>query len=113
MFPRELMMDDAFLADIVEHPDDDTPRLVYADWLEDHGEEAQAEFIRVRCELARLGVVEGAAHASVAMAWVASRQQLDGREEAGTPRGVPEAEFAAGGNPESIARLTIPITQGS
>jgi hypothetical protein len=25
--------DDAFLADIVAHPDDDTPRLVYADYL--------------------------------------------------------------------------------
>lgn len=41
----------AFLADILEHPDDDTPRLVYADWLEDHGEPQRAEFIRVQCEL--------------------------------------------------------------
>ena len=28
-------LDDALLADILEHPDDDTPRLVYADWLDD------------------------------------------------------------------------------
>ena len=27
--------DEAFLAAIVERPDDDTPRLVYADWLQD------------------------------------------------------------------------------
>ena len=27
--------DEAFLADILEHPDDDAPRLVYADWLEE------------------------------------------------------------------------------
>jgi uncharacterized protein (TIGR02996 family) len=26
----------AFLADILEHPDDDTPRLVYADWLDEN-----------------------------------------------------------------------------
>jgi uncharacterized protein (TIGR02996 family) len=46
--------EEAFLADVVEHPDDDTPRLVYADWLEDHGDADRAEFIRVQCELARL-----------------------------------------------------------
>jgi uncharacterized protein (TIGR02996 family) len=44
----------AFLADIVQHPDDDAPRLVFADWLEDQGDSARAEFIRVQCELARL-----------------------------------------------------------
>jgi uncharacterized protein (TIGR02996 family) len=45
----------AFLADICEHPDDDAPRLVYADWLEEHGQPERAEFIRVQCELARRG----------------------------------------------------------
>ena len=28
---------DAFLDAIFAQPDDDTPRLVYADWLEEHG----------------------------------------------------------------------------
>jgi uncharacterized protein (TIGR02996 family) len=42
-----------FLRDIIERPDDDTPRLVYADWLQDHGETARAEFIRLQCGLAR------------------------------------------------------------
>jgi uncharacterized protein (TIGR02996 family) len=46
--------DDAFLQDIVAHPDDDTPRLIYADWLDEHGQSARAEFIRVQCELASL-----------------------------------------------------------
>jgi uncharacterized protein (TIGR02996 family) len=32
----------AFLEDIKEHPDDDTPRLVLADWLEDHGDPDRA-----------------------------------------------------------------------
>jgi uncharacterized protein (TIGR02996 family) len=43
---------DAFLANILEHPDDDAPRLVFADWLEEHGQSARAEFIRVQIELA-------------------------------------------------------------
>ena len=46
-----MRQDEAFLADIVEHPDDDAPRLVYADWLEDHGDPERAEFIRTQCEL--------------------------------------------------------------
>lgn len=43
-----------FLLDIIENPADDTPRLVYADWLEDHGEPERAEFIRLQVELAHL-----------------------------------------------------------
>jgi uncharacterized protein (TIGR02996 family) len=46
--------DDAFLQAIIENPEDDGPRLVYADWLEDHGESDRADFIRLQCELARL-----------------------------------------------------------
>ena len=44
----------AFLADILAHPDDDTPRLIYADWLDGHGEPERAEFIRVQCAIARI-----------------------------------------------------------
>jgi uncharacterized protein (TIGR02996 family) len=45
---------EAFLQAIHTNPEDDTPRLVYADWLEEHGDSARAEFIRVQCEKARL-----------------------------------------------------------
>jgi uncharacterized protein (TIGR02996 family) len=44
-----------FLRDICEHPAEDAPRLVYADWLEDNGQPEQGEFIRIQCELARSG----------------------------------------------------------
>src|SRR5262245_25173530 len=44
----------AFLAAIREAPDDDAPRLIYADWLEDNGDPHRAEFIRLGCRLARL-----------------------------------------------------------
>jgi uncharacterized protein (TIGR02996 family) len=43
-----------FLEDIVAHIDDDTPRLVYADWLMENGQDDRAEFIRVQIERARL-----------------------------------------------------------
>src|SRR5215203_4619487 len=47
----------AFFRAIEANPDDDTPRLVYADWLDEHAatdaDRARAEFIRVQCELAR------------------------------------------------------------
>jgi uncharacterized protein (TIGR02996 family) len=42
----------AFLAAIRASPADDLPRLVYADWLDEHGQPERAEFIRVGCELA-------------------------------------------------------------
>lgn len=31
---------------VIANPDDDAPRWVYADWLEEHGEEQQAAYIR-------------------------------------------------------------------
>jgi uncharacterized protein (TIGR02996 family) len=48
-------VDQGFLDDIVAHPDDDAPRLIYADWLEDNGDPHRAEFIRLQCRLATLG----------------------------------------------------------
>jgi uncharacterized protein (TIGR02996 family) len=45
--------DEAFLQAIREAPDDDGPRLVYADWLDEHGQADRAEFVRVQCERAR------------------------------------------------------------
>src|SRR6516164_3398920 len=49
------MSHEAFLRAILEEPEDDTHRLVYADYLEEHGDPDRAEFIRVQCELARMG----------------------------------------------------------
>lgn len=45
---------DALLAAIRAHPEEDTPRLMFADWLEEQGDEVRAEFLRLQCELARL-----------------------------------------------------------
>ncbi|VTR97170.1 TIGR02996 domain-containing protein [Tuwongella immobilis] len=42
------------LESIRQLPDEDAPRLVYADWLEERGERDRAQFIRVQCALASL-----------------------------------------------------------
>lgn len=39
---------EALLRAICDNPDDDTPRLVFADWLQEHGEEERAEFVRLQ-----------------------------------------------------------------
>lgn len=52
----------AILAAIADRPGDDTPRLAYADWLDDHAADLpdpdaariRADFIRVQCVVARL-----------------------------------------------------------
>ena len=52
---------EALVRSILAAPADDAPRLVYADWLDEQGRAGDAEFIRVQCELARLGF-DGAFH---------------------------------------------------
>lgn len=42
-----------FIAAIRSRPDDDAPRLIYADWLEEQGD-VRGELIRLQCRLARL-----------------------------------------------------------
>ncbi len=42
-----------FLASINAEQEEDTPRLVFADWLQENGDEPRAEFIRLQCDLAR------------------------------------------------------------
>jgi uncharacterized protein (TIGR02996 family) len=47
----------AFMASILAEPDDDTPRLVFADWLDERGTEddkARAALIRAQCRMEHL-----------------------------------------------------------
>jgi uncharacterized protein (TIGR02996 family) len=41
-----------FLDALLANPGDDALRLVYADWLEEHGQHRRAEFVRLQCTLA-------------------------------------------------------------
>jgi uncharacterized protein (TIGR02996 family) len=57
------MNDDAFLQAILESPDDEGLGLIYADWLEEHGDPC-CEFIRVQCQLAKANPVSDKGSAS-------------------------------------------------
>src|SRR5438552_3132611 len=50
----------ALMRAVIDQPGDDTPRLALADWFEENGDQARAEFIRVQLEIARLGEGERA-----------------------------------------------------
>ncbi|MFO0929962.1 MAG: TIGR02996 domain-containing protein [Gemmataceae bacterium] len=98
-----LTHEDAFLASIVEHPDDDAPRLIFADWLDDHGNADRAEFIRVQVESARVppssarGVTLLRREAELRQRgedeWRTRLPQLDGVSWEGFSRGFVEAVF--------------------
>lgn len=45
------MAEQGFLSDIRQYPNDDWPRLIYTDWLEDHGRPERAELIRAQIRL--------------------------------------------------------------
>jgi uncharacterized protein (TIGR02996 family) len=42
----------SFFGAIRAQPENDAVRLIFADWLEEHGQQARAEFIRLQCRLA-------------------------------------------------------------
>jgi len=49
---NEMTEREAFTEAIAANPQDDTLRLIFADWLQEHGEEDRAEYIRLACEMA-------------------------------------------------------------
>ncbi len=52
-----MSLEDVFVRDVLEKPEDDEIRLIYADWLSDQLAPAQAargDFIRLQCQRARL-----------------------------------------------------------
>ena len=99
-------LEGSFLADIVANIDDDTPRLVYADWLMENGHDDRAEFIRVQIERARLPAWDGAQvalrlreQALLAQhgeTWLAEMPKVEGAKWEGFRRGiVAEVSFAS------------------
>ena len=49
---KKLLQDQGLLNAIFAEPEDDAPRLVYADWLEEHDQPERAEFIRLQIDRA-------------------------------------------------------------
>ncbi len=88
----------ALLAAIWEDPHEDTPRLVYADWLQETGNAvnvARAEFIRLQCELAGL---EWDDPARAAPEWRSNvlRMKYGGRWKAGLPHRLRSVRYSRG-----------------
>jgi uncharacterized protein (TIGR02996 family) len=101
---------DALSRAILAHPDDDTPRLIYADALEDVGESDRAALIRAQVELARapeydptaVGIRNSEAYReqlSAAVQWLWSQPLPEGLKWAREPfrRGFPAAIQASNG----------------
>jgi uncharacterized protein (TIGR02996 family) len=90
---------EALMAAILATPDDDTPRLVFADWLDEHGDPARAEFIRVQCRLAERMRTEAVADDDSEAARSAELEATHGarwQAELGTIRGVDWKDFRRG-----------------
>lgn len=95
-----------FLDYIVANIDEDTPRLAYADWLEENGRDERAEFIRVQVERARLPAWD-AAQVRLRLReqellkrhgeeWLAELPAIEGAKWEGFRRGiVAEVSFAS------------------
>jgi len=49
-----MISENAFIQAVIAEPDDDAPRLIYADWLDEQGQSERAEFIRLQCQIAQL-----------------------------------------------------------
>lgn len=47
----------AFLDEIISSPEDDTPRLIFADWLDEAGD-PRGQFIRLQCQLAKTDLLD-------------------------------------------------------
>jgi uncharacterized protein (TIGR02996 family) len=91
-------LEGGFLEDIIANIDDDTPRLVYADWLMENGHDERAELIRVQIQQYRLPDWDPAqvslrlrekellkAHGQQ---WLAEMPQIQGVEWRGFRRGI-------------------------
>ena len=92
--------EDALLNGIAADPAADLPRLVYADWLEEHGQDLRAEFIRVQCEIAKLEVGPRDVIDRNVHLWRRQQQLLDGYLDA-ILDGLP----LAGKSPRKSARF--------
>jgi uncharacterized protein (TIGR02996 family) len=84
-----MRIEDAFLHDILAHPDDDAPRLIYADWLDEHND-PRGEFIRLQCALAQLSDEDP-------HRWpleLREQELLSGHEERWLPKGISKTQCA-------------------
>ncbi len=46
--------EDPFIRAILASPEDESPRLIYADWLDEQGDDPRGEYLRIGCVLAKM-----------------------------------------------------------
>ncbi len=73
--------EEAFLAAIAEQPDEDTPRLAYADWLDEHDRAIRAEFLRLQIEIARKETLPRVIQNRYVDLWKRNQELLDGHRK--------------------------------
>lgn len=92
-----------FLSEVLSNPKDDTVRLIFADWLDEHGDPL-GEFIRIQVELAKIDVnedyfAEDSRRNRLSLLWERERELLEVHEQswsASIPGGVHECLFRRG-----------------
>src|SRR4051812_38507679 len=85
---------DALLAAVLAEPDEDTPRLVYADWLDENGQPERAAFIRDQIEAMRAEPHSKRANAAAMRAGEILKRQRGAWDR--TIKGVRETHFERG-----------------
>jgi uncharacterized protein (TIGR02996 family) len=96
------MTEEAFLKSLLEKPDDEATLLVYADWLEERGQDVQSEYLRLH-QQARRGPDR--------MRQLAL--QLDPKWVASVTGGRAEGQLVVHRDPESERATNVTITSAS
>jgi uncharacterized protein (TIGR02996 family) len=99
--------DEAFLRAILDAPDDDAPRLMYADWLDEHGDPRRAEFIRLQCRLAAMDECDPERPDLVDREWellAVYRKRWRPAESSGLEKHIFRSDFLRG----FFARVNVP-----
>jgi uncharacterized protein (TIGR02996 family) len=94
---------DALMAAVCGDPDDDTLRMVYADWLEEHGDADRAEFIRLQCSLIRDTPRERELWHRYGSRWAAEMPVIPGIRWSGFVRGFPQVSVGSGATLTKVA----------
>lgn len=69
-------MNPDLLSAVLAAPDDDAPRLIIADWLDENGDDARAEFIRLQIDIANHPPLPGRTPNTAGMTRLAREQVL-------------------------------------
>ena len=69
--------EDALLSAIAAHPDEDTPRLAYADWLDENDRHIRAEFIRVQIDITQKETLPRVLQNRYVDVWKRNQELLD------------------------------------